>query len=166
MTFDAIPSGTAVFLDANPFLHYFTAHPKYGLAAERLIDRIENRDLVGFTSAHVLLEVVHRLMTIEACQRFPWPVKGIAHRLRKHPAQVQQLAQPRQAFDEISLLGLTVLPVASSHVSVALDVSRQAGLLSADATIIAVMQQHGLSHLASNDPDFNRVPGIMRYAPA
>jgi predicted nucleic acid-binding protein len=32
--------------------------------------------------------------------------------------------------------------------------------------IVAVMQAHGLTKIASNDTDFDRVPGLMRYAPA
>ena len=31
--------------------------------------------------------------------------------------------------------------------------------------IAAVMQGYGLTHLASNDTDFDRVLGITRYAP-
>jgi predicted nucleic acid-binding protein len=31
--------------------------------------------------------------------------------------------------------------------------------------IVAVMQQHGLTALASHDADFDRVPGITRHAP-
>jgi predicted nucleic acid-binding protein len=30
---------------------------------------------------------------------------------------------------------------------------------------IAVMRVHGLTNLASADPDFDRVPGITRYGP-
>jgi predicted nucleic acid-binding protein len=44
--------------------------------------------------------------------------------------------------------------------------SQQIGLLTNDALIVAVMQAHGLSRVASNDSDFDRVPGLMRYAPA
>jgi len=43
--------------------------------------------------------------------------------------------------------------------------SRQFGLLSGDALIVAVMQQQGLTILASNDGDFDRVSGITRFAP-
>jgi len=39
------------------------------------------------------------------------------------------------------------------------------GLLSSDALIVVVMQRHNLSHLASLDPDFDRVPALTRYAP-
>jgi hypothetical protein len=45
-----IPSGESAFLDANPFLHYFTAHPRYGAAAKRLLDCIVTRNLTGFIS--------------------------------------------------------------------------------------------------------------------
>jgi len=166
MTFDAIPAGASVFVDANPFLHYFANHPRHGAIAQRLIDRIENQDVVGFTSTHVLLEVVHRLMTIEACQRFSWPVKGIAQRLRKHPAEVQQLVESRRAFDELSLAGLNVLAISHGDLSLAIDVGRQTGLLSADALIIALMRQNRLTNIASEDADFDRVPGITRYGPA
>ena len=63
MNLDAIPAGLAVFVDANALLYYFTAHPHYGSACQNLLDRIENKEIAGFTSAHVLTEVVDRLMT-------------------------------------------------------------------------------------------------------
>jgi predicted nucleic acid-binding protein len=69
MTFDANAAGQPIFVDANSFLYYFTAHPRYGPACDKLLERIENKDLTGFTSSSVLTEIVHRLMTIEACQR-------------------------------------------------------------------------------------------------
>ena len=46
----------------------------------------------------------------------------------------------------------------------AVALARQFGLLINDAVIVAVMQAHGLTNLASNDSDFDRVPGITRYA--
>jgi len=165
MTFDDIGAGLAIFVDANILLYYFTGHPVYGTACERLLDRIANREVEGHTSAQVLGEVVHRLMTIEACIRFGWLSKGIASRLRKHPAEVQQLTRSTQAIDEVTLIGLEVWPIFKKDVSLAVDVSRQTGLLYSDALLVAVMRDHGLTHLASNDPDFDRVPGLTRYAP-
>jgi predicted nucleic acid-binding protein len=165
MTFDALAAGQSIFVDANVLLHYFTMHPRYGSACKKLLDRVENQEINGFTSTSVLSEVVHRLMTIEACQLFGWAVKGIARRLRRHPAEVQQLTRSRQAVDEVNLVGLDVLPISKTEVSLAPDISRQTGLLCGDALIVAVMRAHGLTNLASNDADFDRVPGIARYAP-
>ena len=42
---------------------------------------------------------------------------------------------------------------------------QQFDLLTNDALIVAVMQHHGLTNTASHDADFDRVPGITRYAP-
>jgi predicted nucleic acid-binding protein len=165
MTFLDILVGQAVFVDTNIFLFYFRPDPVLGPPCDQLLRRIENGDIQGFTSAHVLNEMAHRLMTEEAHQRFGWPMTGIARRLRRHPTQVQTLSRPRQAIDELSLIGLPVLPVTGAQVSLAIDVSNQHGLLSSDALIVTVMRQHGLQALASHDPDFDRVPGLTRYAP-
>lgn len=66
MTFDSIPDGSAIFLDANLFIYSFTADPTFGPACERMLERIENGQLQGYSSSHVLGEMVHRLMTMEA----------------------------------------------------------------------------------------------------
>jgi predicted nucleic acid-binding protein len=43
---------------------------------------------------------------------------------------------------------------------------QQIGLLINDAIIVAAMQAHGLTRVASADTDLDRVPGISRYGPA
>jgi predicted nucleic acid-binding protein len=116
-------------------------------------------------STAVLGEVVHRLMTIETCDRFGWPVQGMANRLRRHPNEVQQLTRLLQALDEINAARVGLLAITPSLVPRATDLSRQTGLLYGDALIVAVMQDQGLTHLASLDADFDRVPGITRYSP-
>ena len=47
----------------------------------------------------------------------------------------------------------------------ATDFSRLHGLLTNDALIVAIMQDHGLTQLASNDADFDHVSGITRFGP-
>jgi len=51
-------------------------------------------------------------------------------------------------------------------IEAATRLSRQHGLLTGDALILAVMQSQGISDLASGDADFDRVSGLTRYAPA
>jgi len=103
-------------------------------------------------------------MTIEAMNQFGWAAQGIATRLRNHPAEVQQLGH-RQAIDELPLLRVEVLPVERLHVSGAADVTRLTGLLFNDAVIVALMRDRGLTAIASQDADFDRVSGLTRYAP-
>jgi predicted nucleic acid-binding protein len=165
MIFKDIPAGSAVFVDANVFVYYAQPHPTFGPACQELLQRIENQELEGFTSAHALAEVVHRVMTLEAATLFSRPWQGIAGWLKQHPAEAQQLSRHRLIVDDLALIGVQVLEVTGSLVSLGADISRQFGLLTADSLAVAVMRQHGLTFLASHDADFDRVPGLTRYAP-
>jgi predicted nucleic acid-binding protein len=165
MTLDDILSGTAIFLDANCLVYAIAADPLYGPACKRLLERIDNQDIQGFTSAHVLSEMAHRVMTLEAASRFNRPLTGMANWLRRHPTEVQQLTRHRQAIDDVQAAKVNALPIEGVDVSRAADLSAPFGLLSSDALIVTVMQRNGLFHLASNDADFDRVPGLTRYAP-
>lgn len=165
MTFASIPNGSQVFIDANTLVYYSAADPSYGAACKQLMQRIARQEIEGFTSAHALCDLAHRVMTLEAMAQFGWLAKGIAARLRKHPANVQQLTRSRQAVDEIPQIGIHLLPVDFHVVSAATGLSQQHGLLTGDALIVALMRHHGLTLLASLDDDFDRVPGITRYSP-
>ncbi len=165
MIFADIPATEAVFLDANSIVYHFSRHARYGVACTDLLQRVARREIAGFTSSHVLSEVAHRLMTLEAIDRYGWPYAGIAQRLHKHPAEVQALSRFRQAVDAVPRFGIQVLPIASGLVYGATERSQQHGLLHNDALIVVVMQTHGLANLASADSDFDRVPGLTRYAP-
>ena len=61
--------------------------------------------------------------------------------------------------------GLPAAGLAHRHIDIAAGISQQTGLLSNDALIVAVMQANGLTNLASNDGDFDRVSGLTRYGP-
>lgn len=166
MTFADLLAGEAIFLDANTLVYHFVSDRLYGAACSQLLQRIENQELLGHCSTHVLTEMAHRIMTIEAISAFNWPEAGIARRLRKHPAQVQQLAGFHQAVERVLQSRIQVLAIPLALVAAGTMLSRHTGLLSNDALIVAVMQSHGLTRLASSDADFDGVPGITRYAPA
>ena len=140
MTFDNIPAGLAGFVDANCLICDATLDPTYGPACKRLLERVENKGLTGYTSAAVLAEVSHRLMTIEAMQAFGWKSAGIALRLRNHPIQVQTLKRFRQAIQEIPLLAIRILSVDPAWLDSAAAISQQTGLMHNDALLIAAMR--------------------------
>jgi predicted nucleic acid-binding protein len=165
MTFADLVAGEAIFLDANPFVYHFVADPRYGTACSQLLQRVENQEISGLTSTHVLTEMAHRIMTVEAINAFTWPVSGIARRLRRHPAQVQQLAGYHQAVERVLQSRIQVLTIPIPLIAAGASLSRQTGLLSNDALIVAAMQANGLTRLASSDRDFDRVPGLTRYEP-
>src|SRR5438128_3247454 len=117
MTFSDLTDGVSVFVDANPLVYHFDSHPIFGLACAGLLARIERGDLRGFTSTHVLSEMAHRLMSLEACAVYGWPFPGIAARLKRHPAEIRALSRFRQAVDETSQFGLQILTISSALVA-------------------------------------------------
>jgi predicted nucleic acid-binding protein len=165
MTFADLLAGDAVLVDANTFVYQFSADPILGPPCNQLLQRIENQELLGFTSVHLLGEVAHKMMTVEANRVFGWPFAGMANRLRRHPAEVQQLTLFRLCIDQVAQSRVQVLAPPLSVLVDATTVSQQTGLLINDALIVALMRHQGLTRLASHDADFDRVPGITRYAP-
>jgi predicted nucleic acid-binding protein len=164
VTFADLPAGASVFLDANPLVYHFAPDPLFGPPCNQFIARAENNEILAVTSTHVLSEAAHHLMTIEASTVFGWTSK-VVERLRQQPAAIQRLAKFRQAIEKIAQLNIQVLTVPTDLIATAAAVSQQHGLLSNDALIVAIMQVNGLTNLASNDADFDRVPGITRYSP-
>jgi predicted nucleic acid-binding protein len=83
-----LPAGATVFLDASVLIHHFEPNAAFGAAATVFLERIENQELNGVTATHVVSEVAHRLMTIEAMQAFGWKSAGIALRLRNRGTEL------------------------------------------------------------------------------
>ncbi len=166
MTFIDLVVGQAVFLDANTLVYHFQPHPVFGAACNQLITRIEQQELKGFTSTHILTEVAHRLMMLEGSTLPGWGAAKVRQRLQRQPSAIQNLTQFRTAIDSALNSSIQILTVAPLLVLAAAAISQTAGLLSNDALVVALMQFNGLANLASHDADFDRVPGIIRYAPA
>lgn len=164
MTFADISAGCALFIDANTFVYHFTLHPGLAAPCTHLLDRVFRREVTAFTSTHVLTDVAHRVMALEAVTS-GLPQARVVHRLKTHPSEILKLARFQQAVADIPRFGVQVLDVSLRHVWMATTISRSIGLLSGDALIVAVMQDRGLNDLASHDGDFDRVPGLVRYDP-
>lgn len=166
MTFNELPPGAKVFLDANTLVYHLAPDPAFGPACTELLLRIQRQDVAGYTSTHILSEVAHRLMTLEAVTRFVRPMTGIAYWLRRHPGQVQELTTYRQALAQVPFWGLQVLTIPIELIDAAAAVSQETGLLSNDALLVAVMRHYGLNDVASADTDLDRAGDLARYQPA
>jgi predicted nucleic acid-binding protein len=165
MTFADLQAGDSVFVDANTLVYHYTAHATFGTACTQLLQRIENQELLDFTSTVALGEAMHRLMTTEASSQLGWPFAGIGNRLRTNPAEVQKLHIFRRAATEVLQSKIQVLTIPPALLLTTAALCQQIGLLTNDGLIVAIMQSSGLDKLASNDSDFDRVPGLTRYAP-
>jgi predicted nucleic acid-binding protein len=165
MTFADLATGDAVFVDANTFTYHFQPDPRCGPTCTQLLDQIENRQVIGYTDTHVIGEVSHRLMTLEAHTSLGWPMAGIGNRLRTNPSEVRKLVRFRTAVEKLVQGNVRILTVTPALLVAGAALSQQLGLLTNDGLIVAVMHANGLSKIASSDSDFDGVPGLTRYAP-
>ena len=76
MTFADVPAGASLFLDANTLVYHFSTEPTLGPPCTELLERASRQEILAHTSTHVLSEMAHRLMTLEACATFGWPMPG------------------------------------------------------------------------------------------
>ncbi len=70
LTLTNIPDGETVFIDANIFVYAFGGHVTFATQCTELLERVEQKRLLGVASAAIVSEVAHRIMTIEACETF------------------------------------------------------------------------------------------------
>ncbi len=148
MTLSAIQDGTAVFIDANVFIYHFT-----GASAQctTLLTRCESGNVRGATSALILAEVCHRLMTIEAVQKKLVSPRGVVAKLARHPEVVRQLVDYDAAIEAILLMGIEVTTLTERMLTQGLHIQRRYGLLTNDSLTIAGMLEGGFGVLATAD---------------
>jgi predicted nucleic acid-binding protein len=63
MIYTDLLAGATAYLDASVFIHHFEPNALYGPAATEFLERIENQEITGITTTHIVSEVAHRLMT-------------------------------------------------------------------------------------------------------
>jgi predicted nucleic acid-binding protein len=165
MSLQTLPTSANIFVDANIFIYHFASEPTYGSACAQFFQRVANHEIKAFSSMHVIGEVLHRLMTYEAYLIYKLPMQSMVARLKTNPQLLANLQFPNRAIQAIQTLPLTLLPITLPTLQSCIAISQSQGLLTNDAITLALMQHYQLTNLASNDADFDIVPGITRYVP-
>ncbi|MEE8194976.1 MAG: type II toxin-antitoxin system VapC family toxin [Candidatus Bipolaricaulota bacterium] len=157
-----LPTGQTIFVDANIFIYHFT-----GLSQEcsSFLERCERGDLWGITGVHILLEVLHRLMMIEAVTKKLVTSGNVAKKLRKKPNVVRELANCQTQTEAILEMGIEVVGLTSDALKISHPYRRRDGLLVNDSLTAAVMEAEAILDLATADPDFTRVKGLRVHRP-
>ena len=120
----------------------------------------------GITSTFVVQEATHRMMMLEAAQ----VLAGIQRRdlvkyLKSHPELVKELPAHRSIPDKVSSFNLKIVSPDITTLARSQEIKKEYGLLSNDALLVYIMKDTGLTNLASNDSDFERLDFIRLYRP-
>jgi predicted nucleic acid-binding protein len=162
MTLDAIEEGAPVFIDANIFVYHFLGSSKQCTA---LLTRCESEEIRGVTSALVLAEVCHRLMTLEAAERKLVAPRNIVSKLAARPDLVRQLTTYESAVEAIPSMRIEVTALDEFSLMSGLRIQRRYGLLTNDSLIVATMLRGGIGILATADRRFSIVDQIQTATP-
>jgi predicted nucleic acid-binding protein len=112
-----------------------------------------------------LAEACHKVMLAEAKKRFGLDLAGLVRVLQNRPSLIRQLTDSLGVVEHVQGMGIRVEPVSVAVLAQGRKVSRDVGLLTNDATMIAMMRQMGMRDLATNDAVFDSVPGINVWKP-
>ena len=162
MRLDEIAPGAACFVDANIFIYHFTGASE---ECSDFLNRCEEGAVQGLTSANVILEVLHRLMMVEAVTKNIVVPPQILKKLQRQPERIRHLSDYATHVEKIVEMGITIIPLSWDQIMKSQTLRARHGLLVNDSLVIATMLIEGIDALASNDEGFVRVEEITLYRP-
>ena len=162
MMFSDISPSTHIYIDANIFVYHFTSESD---ECGALLERCERREIEAYTGAHILLEVAHRLMMIEAVNKGLVTPGNVPRKLRLRPELASQLNDHSNAVRYILDMGIAMLQVDAEILGLSANLRAQTGFLVNDSVSLAMMQGQGIRDIATNDRDFQRVEGLEVHLP-
>jgi len=155
-----------IFIDANIFIYYVGDHPIFADTCEKLLLDVETNRSVGVTSIFVLNEVFHKMMMLEACDRFNISMGRAVRYLKDNPQVISSLTTCRENIERIEHINnLRVIEVPSRLFSKAINFSWRYGMLTTDAIHVATMHEYNIKTIATNDRDFERVSWLKVWKP-
>jgi predicted nucleic acid-binding protein len=162
MTLVDLRDGDSVFIDANIFIYHFG-----GRSAEcrEFLERCARQALWGYTGTSTITEVIHRLMIAKAIEKRLVTTKTAVKQLKERQDWVRQLTIYNDDVRQILQMNLTILSLTPEILSQSEAVRKNEGLLTNDSVIVALMQDSGLTKLASADRDFELVTGLDVHKP-
>jgi predicted nucleic acid-binding protein len=105
-------------------------------------------------------------MLAEVVERYEIEPKRVVRYLKEHVKLITDLSKTWEVMNKLrGLAHLEILEVPEGDLEVALRISRDYGLLSSDAFHAAAMKRSGLTNIATNDPDFERVDWLTIWKP-
>jgi predicted nucleic acid-binding protein len=162
MKLSEIKAGSEVFVDSNIFIYHFT-----GVSDEcsDFLSRCEREELIGITSVNVILEVLHRLMMVEAVSKNIVKPPNIVKKLNKSPQKIKRLNEYFVNTEKIQDMGIEIKPLIFETIIKSHVIRLSSGLMVNDSVIIASMKKEGVKLLATNDKVLKNLDEIDVYSP-
>jgi predicted nucleic acid-binding protein len=163
MKLSEIKQGQAVFIDANIFIYHFA-----GVSDEckQFLKSCAQKRFTAFIATSVLIEVCHRLMTIEAVKLGLVKSRQPSASLQKNPTLVKKLSAYYTQTTNILSWGFQIIPPPPDIIIRSQIYRQRFGLLTNDSLIPIYMELANTTNLASADKVFNSIPHLHLYSPS
>jgi len=162
MKLEDLPGGAPIFVDANIFIYHFSG---ISLECRAFLQRCESRQVEAFTGVHIVLEVMHRLMMLEALQKGLSTGGQPARKLKEQPEIIKVLREYNQSVQQIPRLNICVRTITSGVVRASETIRVQNGLMTNDSITVALMRKLSLTAIATADADFDNISALRVYQP-
>jgi predicted nucleic acid-binding protein len=114
----------------------------------------------------VLDEVLFKMQMAEAAKVFALDIRSIARFLKSNPDKIPTLSQSWKNIEKIKgMAGLGVVEVTAADFWRSISLAQTHHLLPHDALHLAVMQRRRVKTIATHDPDFDTIPGLVVFKP-
>jgi len=152
-----------VYVDTNILYMYLRVDPSCLPLIKAFLNRIVCGEIEAFVSIPVLDELFYRLLLArikEATGRNPIDVlrENQAETVAAHSDMISGPLRKLVLLPHINLVGVDAVDFDKMVENI-----QKYSLLPRDALHVAIVQRLGLSKIASDDRDFDRVEGIERY---
>ena len=157
-----IKTGSEVFVDSNVFIYHFT-----GVSDEcsDFLSRCERGELIEMTTVNVILEVLHRLMMVEAVRKNLVKPPNLVKKLSKAPQKLKRLNEYFVNTEKIQDMGIAIKPLLFETILKSHMIRLTSGLMVNDSVIIASMKEEGVKLLATGDKAFEKLDEINVCSP-
>lgn len=160
-----VPAGARIFIDST-ILHYaFVDFRDATPQCVQLLNRVASHEVTACISVPVLNDALHKVMCSEAKARFNQARARLVNWMKSHPNRVRELTVATEVLQLIDALPVELLPVSLSVLDDAQQIVKTQGLLASDAMIVALMRRYEITHLATNDDDFDRISDVSVWKP-
>ena len=164
MNLDDIPSGSLCVVDTNVLLY---AEQGTSLQAQRLLRRIEKREVLGVMPQPVWQELMHKLMLAEALMLGHLSGGNPARQLAGKPEVIKRLTLYKDKVKSLVTLGMGFEPCTRTDLmNKAIAIQERHGLLTNDSVIVAIALRLEADVLVSADKQFQAIQEVPVYAPS
>jgi predicted nucleic acid-binding protein len=162
MRLEELPSGERVFVDANIFMYHFS---RLSAECRAFFTRCEAGHIAAFTGVHIVLDVAHRLMMLEALHKGLISRGQPVKKLKQRPEIIRGLEDYNTAVQQIPWMGIKIRPLTSPVIQESERIRRQYGLLTNDSILVAMMRRMTLTQIVTYDSALTNIPDLTIYQP-